>query len=58
MDQGGGGTVAKFFAELGAWVLDAGPAVLGMHSPYELVSKADLYETYMAYKTFLGKFEG
>ena len=58
VDQGGGGTVAKFFAELGAWVLDAGPAVLGMHSPYELVSKADLYETYMAYKTFLGKFEG
>lgn len=57
VDQGGGGTVAKFFAELGAWVIDAGPAVLGMHSPYELASKADLYETYLAYKKFIEEFE-
>ncbi|MDI3472154.1 MAG: hypothetical protein PWQ20_332 [Thermotogaceae bacterium] len=58
VDQGGGGTVAKFFAELGSWVLDVGPAVLGMHSPYELVSKADVLETYLAYKTFLENFSG
>jgi len=57
VDQGGGGTVAKFFAELGVWVVDAGPAVLGMHSPYELASKADLYETYLAYKEFIKNFE-
>lgn len=53
VDRGGGGTVAKFFAEKGMDVLDAGPALLGMHSPFEIASKADLYETYRAYKTFL-----
>ncbi|MDI3524582.1 MAG: hypothetical protein PWQ07_1356, partial [Kosmotoga sp.] len=34
VDQGGGGTIAKFFAEKGIEVIDAGPAVLGMHSPF------------------------
>jgi aspartyl aminopeptidase len=53
VDKGGGGTVAKFFAEKGVTVLDAGVPVLGMHSPYEIISKADLYETYRAYKAFL-----
>ncbi|MDI9367641.1 MAG: aminopeptidase [Thermotogota bacterium] len=53
VDRGGGGTVAKFFAERGVTVVDAGTAVFGMHSPFELLSKADLYETYRAYKTFL-----
>ena len=53
VDRGGGGTVAKFFAEKGMNVLDAGPALLGMHSPFEIASKADLYETYRAYKAFL-----
>ena len=52
VDQGGGGTVALFFANEGLSVIDAGVAVLGMHSPYEIVSKADVYETYLAYKTF------
>ncbi|SHE43977.1 Aspartyl aminopeptidase [Marinitoga hydrogenitolerans DSM 16785] len=55
VDQGGGGTIAKFFAEKGLSVIDAGVALLGMHSPYELASKADLYETYYAYKVFLNK---
>lgn len=55
VDRGGGGTVAKFLAEKGACVLDMGPALLGMHSPFELVSKADLYETYRAYKVLLEK---
>ncbi len=54
-DRGGGGTVAKFLAEKGACVLDMGPALLGMHSPFELVSKADLYETYRAYRALLEK---
>ncbi|WGS63957.1 aminopeptidase [Marinitoga aeolica] len=55
VDQGGGGTIAKFFAEKGLSVIDAGVALFGMHSPYELASKADLYETYYAYKVFLNK---
>lgn len=57
VDRGGGGTVAKFLAEKGACVLDMGPALLGMHSPFELVSKADLFETYRAYKALLEKLE-
>ncbi len=52
VDIGGGGTVAKFFAQEGISVVDAGVPVMGMHSPYEIVSKADVYETYLAYKTF------
>lgn len=57
VDVGGGGTVAKFFAEHGMHVVDMGPALLGMHSPYEIVSKADLYHSYLAYKAFIEKFE-
>ncbi len=57
VDVGGGGTVAKFFAERGMHVIDTGPALLGMHSPYEIVSKADLYHSYLAYKAFVEKFE-
>jgi aspartyl aminopeptidase len=57
VDRGGGGTVAKFLAEKGACVLDMGPALLGMHSPFELVSKADLFETYRAYKALLEKLD-
>lgn len=53
VDKGGGGTVAKFFAEKGVSVLDAGVPVLGMHAPYEIISKVDLFETYRAYKVFL-----
>ena len=52
IDQGGGGTVAKFLAKYGMDVLDCGPAVLSMHSPFELSSKADVYMTYQAYKAF------
>ncbi|MFW6119327.1 MAG: aminopeptidase [Petrotogales bacterium] len=53
VDQGGGGTVAKFFAERGMNVLDAGTPLLGMHSPFEISSKVDVFETYRAYKVFL-----
>ncbi|MDD3050253.1 MAG: aminopeptidase [Candidatus Cloacimonetes bacterium] len=55
VDQGGGGTIAKFMAELGAEVIDCGPGVLGMHSLYELTSKADVFSTYKAYKSFYQK---
>jgi len=52
VDEGGGGTIAKFMAEYGAEVIDCGPGILGMHSLYELTSKADIYSAYKAYKTF------
>ena len=52
IDQGGGGTVAKFLAKFGMNVLDCGPAVLSMHSPFEISSKADVYMTYLGYKAF------
>ncbi len=52
VDEGGGGTVAKYLAELGIDVVDSGPPLLGMHSPFEVAHKADLYMTYRAYKAF------
>lgn len=53
VDQGGGGTVAKDLAKLGMEVLDCGPALLGMHSPYEISSILDLYHSKEAYRAFL-----
>ncbi len=58
VDIGGGGTVAYLLADRGIDTLDAGPAVVGMHAPNETISKADLYNTYLAYKAFLQKFGG
>ncbi len=55
VDEGGGGTIAKFMAEYGCDVIDCGPGVLGMHSLYELTSKADIYSSYKAYKAFFLK---
>lgn len=53
VDEGGGGTIAYILANQGAEVLDCGVGLMGMHSLYELCSKADLYSTYKAYKCFL-----
>lgn len=53
IDQGGGGTVAKFLAKYGMDVLDCGPAILSMHSPFEVAGKTDVYTTYLGYKAFL-----
>jgi aspartyl aminopeptidase len=53
VDEGGGGTIAYILSNLGAEVLDCGVGIMGMHSLYELCSKADLYSTYKAYKAFL-----
>ncbi len=52
VDQGGGGTVAYILAEYGAEVIDCGVAVLSMHAPFEVVSKADIFEMYRGYKAF------
>ena len=53
VDEGGGGTVAQYIANLGADVIDAGVSLLCMHSPFEVAHKADIYEAYKAYKAFL-----
>lgn len=52
VDEGGGGTVAKFVANLGADVVDLGVSVLSMHAPFEVVSKFDVYMCYRAVKAF------
>ncbi|MFA6089093.1 MAG: aminopeptidase [Candidatus Woesearchaeota archaeon] len=57
VDEGGGGTVAKYFAQYGCDVIDIGFPVLGMHSPFEISSKVDLYNTYLFYKAFLEDVE-
>lgn len=53
VDTGGGGTVAMHLAEYGMNIIDCGPAVLSMHSPFELSSKADIYATKLAFEAFL-----
>lgn len=55
VDQGGGGTIAYILGNYNMNVVDAGIPVLNMHAPMEIVSKADVYEAYLAYKTFLEK---
>ncbi len=54
-DQGGGGTIAQFMANYNMDVLDSGPAVLSMHSPFEVVSKVDVYNTYLGYFVFMNE---
>lgn len=53
VDQGGGGTVAKFIANMNIDTVDIGVAVVSMHAPYEVISKADVYEMYLACKAFI-----
>lgn len=53
VDQGGGGTIAYILANYGMQVIDSGVAVLNMHAPWEIISKADLYEAYKGYIAFL-----
>ncbi len=55
VDKGGGGTIAQFLANYNMDVVDCGPAVLSMHAPYEVVSKVDVYHTYLGYSVFLEK---
>ena len=53
VDQGGGGTIAYICAAYGMEVIDSGVAVLSMHAPWEIISKADLYEAVKAYRAFM-----
>lgn len=52
IDEGGGGTVAKHLAVYGMDILDCGVPLLTMHSPYEISSKLDIYESYRAFNVF------
>ena len=51
VDIGGGGTIAKYVANMNVDVVDLGVAVLCMHAPFEVISKADIY---MAHKAYYG----
>lgn len=53
VDQGGGGTIAYILAHYGMEVIDSGVAVLNMHAPWEITSKADVYEAKKGYAAFL-----
>ncbi|HIW75949.1 MULTISPECIES: aminopeptidase [Gordonibacter] len=53
VDVGGGGTIAYIPAKYGMEVIDSGVAVLSMHAPWEVTSKADIYEAYKGYEAFL-----
>lgn len=55
VDLGGGGTIAYIMALYGMNVVDSGVAVLNMHAPFEATSKADVYEAFRAYVSFLRK---
>ena len=52
VDGGGGGTVAKYVADLDVDTVDIGVPVLSMHAPFEVVSKTDVYMTYLAFRAF------
>ncbi|MFD3156208.1 aminopeptidase [Haloimpatiens sp. FM7330] len=53
VDQGGGGTIAYILAEYNMEVIDSGIALHNMHAPWEVASKADIYEAERAYYAFL-----
>ena len=53
VDMGGGGTVARYVAEFNIDVVDLGVPILSMHSPFELASKLDIYNTYKAFAAFI-----
>lgn len=52
VDKGGGGTIALTLANRGMDVVDCGVPVMGMHSPYEITSKFDVYQAYKGYEAF------
>lgn len=55
VDQGGGGTIAYILGNYNMQVIDSGVAVLNMHAPWEIISKADLYEAKCCYEAFLAE---
>jgi len=58
VDEGGGGTIAKILAVYGMEIVDVGPALLSMHSPFEISHKADIWSTCQAFAAFLAAPEG
>ncbi len=50
--RGGGGTIAYILANYGMEVVDCGVALLSVHAPYEIASKADVYMAYKGYNAF------
>jgi aspartyl aminopeptidase len=52
IDLANSGTISKFMSKYGMNCIDIGPPVLGMHSPMEVTSKADVYAAYELYKAF------
>ena len=57
VDIGGGGTIAKYVSNLNSDVIDVGVPVLSMHSPFEVISKIDLYMTFKAIKAFFSDYD-
>jgi len=55
VDQGGGGTIAMYIANLNMDVIDCGVPVLSMHSPFEITAKSDVYMAYKSYVAFFNK---
>lgn len=55
VDQGGGGTVARYIAEMNVDTVDIGVPILSMHAPVEMASKLDIYATYQAFVAFLDR---
>jgi aspartyl aminopeptidase len=53
VDGGGGGTIANYLCNLNTDVIDSGVPILGLHSPFELISKVDLYAVCDAYRAFM-----
>lgn len=53
VDQGGGGTVAMYISQFNIDTIDIGVPVISMHAPFEVISKADLYEAYEAFAAFI-----
>lgn len=53
VDEGGGGTVAKYLAKTGMDIIDIGPPLLGMHSPLEVVAKEDVWMCHRGFHVFL-----
>lgn len=52
VDEGGGGTIARFLAQHGPCVVDAGVPLLSMHSPFEVSAKSDIWQTFQGYRHF------
>jgi len=52
VDLGGGGTIAKYVANMNVDVVDLGVPVLSMHAPFEIISKVDIYMAYRAFYAF------